>query len=456
MSRQKAILVVDDNQDVLNGARIALRPLGIAIEILTDPGLVQAFVEKTPVDALLLDMNFAPGAVDGSEGLRLLDRLMQFAPDISAVMMTAYGEVTLAVEALKRGAADFVLKPWQNEKLLATMSAAMQLTQAKRAAASEGLRRDSIALASPEHSSAIEFSSSSYREIAARIERSAPTDANILLIGESGTGKEVNARVIHAKSARASRPFIAVDLGAIPESLFESELFGSRRGAFTGSSRDRVGFVESADGGTLFLDEIGNLSLHLQSKLLTVLERRELVPIGTNRPIPIDIRLICATNLSIEELAQPARFRQDLLYRIKTVEIVLPPLRERRADIAPLLDRFLDFYSRKYRVPRKPLSAEAVALLEDYHWPGNIRELRHAAESAAILATGPQLGVDDFPFTKRSGALAADRTTFDLHEIERQAIARALEHFDGNISRAAIALGLTRPALYRRISKHGL
>jgi DNA-binding NtrC family response regulator len=449
------LLICDDDPDVLIAARLALQPLGCAIETVGSPADLRARLAQGPVDALLLDLNFTRGAADGAEGLALLDEIRRDDPTLSAVLMTGFGTVGLAVEALKRGAVDFVLKPWQNDKLNATLSAALSLTRAKREARDLQRRNEGLAADTPEANGIIGRSPSMSR-IFDVIRRAAPTDANILLLGESGTGKEVMAREIHRQSRRAHGPLVAVDLGAVPETLFESELFGHRKGSFTGAQSDRVGRVEAAHGGTLFLDEIGNLPMHLQGKLLTVLERREVTPIGANRPIPVDIRLVSATNRSAADLAREELFRQDLLFRIKTVQVVLPPLRERRDDIAPLLEHFLAFYARKHHVPRRRLSPELLALLEEHSWPGNVRELRHAVESATILASGEKLQADDFPITLAAQAGGGDPAGFDLDTVERQTIRRALLHFAGNVSLAAAALGLTRPALYRRMAKYGL
>ncbi len=449
------LLICDDDPDVLIAARLALQPLGCAIEMAGSPADLRARLERGPVTALLLDLNFTRGAADGSEGLALLDGIRRDDPTLSAVLMTGFGTVGLAVEALKRGAVDFVLKPWQNDKLIATMSSALSLTRAKREARDLQRRNDGLSAETPETDGIIGRAPAMTR-IFDVIRRAAPTDANILLLGESGTGKEVMAREIHRQSQRAHGPLVAVDLGAVPETLFESELFGHRKGSFTGAHSDRVGRVEAAHGGTLFLDEIGNLPMHLQGKLLTVLERREVTPIGANRPIPVDIRLISATNRSAADLAREELFRQDLLFRIKTVQLTLPPLRERRDDIGPLLEHFLALYARKHHVPRRRLSPELLALLEDHAWPGNVRELRHAAESATILAAGEKLQADDFPITLAAPSGSGDAASFDLDTVERQTIRRALLHFAGNVSLAAAALGLTRPALYRRMAKYGL
>ena len=448
------LLICDDDPDVLTAARLALQPLGRTIETAASPADLRTRLDRGPIGALLLDLNFTRGAADGAEGLALLDGIRRDDPTLSVVLMTGFGTVGLAVEALKRGAVDFVLKPWQNDKLIATLSAALSLTRAKRETRDLQRRQEGLTAETPEAAGIIGRSPAMMR-IFDMIRRAAPTDANILLLGESGTGKEVMAREIHRQSRRAHGPLVSVDLGAVPETLFESELFGHRKGSFTGAHSDRVGRVEAAHGGTLFLDEIGNLPMHLQGKLLTLLERREVTPIGANRPIPVDIRLVSATNRSAVDLTREELFRQDLLFRIKTVQIVLPSLRERRDDIAPLLEHFLALYARKHHVPRRRLSPELLALLEEHHWPGNVRELRHAAESATILAAGEKLQPDDFPITLSAPGESGD-PGFDLDTVERQTIRRALLHFAGNVSLAATALGLTRPALYRRMAKYGL
>jgi DNA-binding NtrC family response regulator len=447
------ILICDDDSDVLTAARLALRPLDQMIELFNSPAALRGRLEQGPADAVLLDLNFTQGAVDGAQGLALLDHLQAEDSSLSVVLMTGFGTVGLAVEALKRGAVDFVLKPWQNDKLIATMSAALSLTKAKREAQSLQRRHDGLAKGP---ATEVIGRSDAMARVFEVIRRAAPTDANILLLGESGTGKEVMAREIHRLSRRAAGPLVAVDLGAVPETLFESELFGHKKGAFTGATSDRVGRIEAADGGTLFLDEIGNLPMHLQSKLLTVLERREVVPVGATKPIPVDIRLVCATNRTAADLSREELFRQDLLFRIKTVQLVLPPLRERRDDIAPLLEHYLGLYAKKHGVARRRLSPDLLALLEDYHWPGNVRELRHAVESATILAAGEKLQAEDFPVSLNPVAAVGEAGGFNLDAVERQTIRRALLHFSGNVSLAAAALGLTRPALYRRMAKYGL
>jgi DNA-binding NtrC family response regulator len=442
------LLVVDDNPDVLTAARLALAPHFEKVVTLQNPDHLVGTLDRFVPDAILLDMNFAPGERTGREGLDWLGRLRVAVPTASVVLMTAFGGVSLAVEALKNGAVDFVLKPWQNDKLVATLSAAVALSKARA-------RTDILISESAPPKGELIGSAVALRQVFDIINRAAPTDANVLVLGESGTGKELTAREIHRLSRRAREPFVSVDLGAVPDSLFESELFGHKRGAFTGADADRAGRIVAANRGTLFLDEIGNLPLHLQRKLLTVLERREVVAVGAVNPTPIDIRLITATNRSSSELEDEGVLRQDLLFRIRTVEITLPPLRRRAEDIPALLEHFLSIYARKYDVPRRKISADALALLEKYAWPGNVRELRHAVERATILANSDRLLPEDFPFAHQRPGLTLDSAEdLDLERTERRTIERALKLYDGNISQAAAALGLTRPALYRRLSKH--
>jgi DNA-binding NtrC family response regulator len=456
---QGRVLIVDDNSDVLIAARLALAPHFEKVETLHTPAHLPRVLCNVLPHAVLLDMNFAPGARTGREGLDWLPQILGTLPTASVVLMTAFGGVALAVEALKNGAVDFVLKPWQNDKLVATLSAAVALSQARNKAADLQARNDILITETGPPIGDFIGSAAALQRVFIWIQRAAPTDANVLVLGESGTGKELTAREIHRLSRRSREPFVSVDLGALPDSLFESELFGHRRGAFTGANADRPGRILAANGGTLFLDEIGNLPLHLQRKLLTVLERREVMPIGGTDPIPIDIRLITATNRSALELEDEEVLRQDLLFRIRTVEITLPPLRDRREDIPVLLEHFLSIYARKYDVPRRKVSAEALALLEKYPWPGNVRELRHAVERATILAGSDRLVPQDFPFASDSRAArapAAMTEDLDLERLEKRAIERALARHGGNISQAAETLGVTRPALYRRMTKHRL
>ncbi|HTT82998.1 MAG TPA: sigma-54 dependent transcriptional regulator [Rhizomicrobium sp.] len=449
------ILVIDDEPDVLTAARLLLKRHFSAIRIERDPSLLPDLVRTNAFDVLLLDMNFAIGAGSGAEGLKWLGEAVAIDPDAVVVLITAHGDVELAVQAMKQGAADFIVKPWDNNRLVATLSAAANLRRSRVEAKDLRQRHRALAatLAEPRAGSELVGAAPAMLRLFEFVRRAAPTDANILILGENGTGKELVAREIHRLSARAGEAFIHVDLGAIPAALFESELFGHRRGAFTDAKEDRIGRFRAAAGGTLFLDEIGNVPLHLQAKLLAALERREIVPVGGDRAIQVDVRLIAATNLPRPQLSDDAVFRQDLFYRINTVEIALPPLRERAEDIPLLVEHFIGVYARKYNMPTKRVTAAALEALTLSNWPGNVRALRHAVERAMILTSGPVLDAGDFGLL--SPAAAADGP-LTLDSVERDTICKALEKHGGNISHAARALGLTRPALYRRMEKHGL
>jgi len=450
-----SVLVVDDNEDILHAARLLLKRHFTAVHTLSDPVQLASAMRKTGADVVLLDMNFAAGADSGAEGMTKLSEVLAVDPQAVVVMVTAHSDVELAVEAMKKGAADFVTKPWENERLVATLMAALNLRRSRLEAADLRQRNNGLAAATHMESGMIGTSAAMLKVFGA-IRRTAPTDANVLILGENGTGKELAAREIHRLSHRANEVFLRVDMGALSPQLFESELFGHRRGAFTDAKQDRTGFFRAATGGTLFLDEIGNVPLNLQTKLLTALERREVVPVGAEKPEPIDVRLICATNLVPERLADENLFRQDLLYRINTVEITLPPLRERQEDIPFLLAHYAAHYSQKYNLPPKRLSAPLIDKLTAWPWPGNVRALRHAVERAVILSDGDMLGPADFPLadTEREPRAPSDSTRLD--EVEKAAILRALERHKNNVSRAAEALGLTRASLYRRMEKYGL
>ncbi len=454
-------LIIDDDPDVALSARLLLRGLFATVVVSHDPANLPALIAAHAPAVILLDMNFARGQSGGSEGFRALETIRGLDADVVVVVMTAYGGVNIAVEAMKRGASDFVTKPWDNARLAATVKSAAALSASRRAArAAEGKLAE---IAAPAHAdSPLLGTTPALRGVMALIDRVAPTDANVLVLGENGTGKELVARELHARSKRAGKPFLSVDLGAVAESLFDSELFGHVKGAFTDARTDRVGRFQAADGGTLFLDEIGNLPLHLQPKLLTALEQRQVTPVGSNRSVGFDVRVIAATNLSPAALADERRFRPDLLFRLNTVEITLPPLRERRADIPLLLGHYLALYARKYGKPLPALPAALEATLVGYDWPGNVRALRHAAERAVILSTGPAFAADDFPLPRPMiPALAAAPQTdaesdMNLDRSERRMIERALAKHAWNISNAAAELGLTRASLYRRMEKHGL
>jgi DNA-binding NtrC family response regulator len=448
-------VVIDDDEDVLTAARMLLRGLFREVATLSTPGEAVALLGERRPDVLLLDANFARGATDAAEGLALLDQLLRADPDLIVVMITAHAGVNVAVEAMKRGATDFISKPWSNERLLATVRTAAALGRSRRGS------RPAPA-AAPGDSDLIGSAAGMLR-VHSLIARAAPTDANVLVLGENGTGKELVARALHRQSGRAARPMVTVDLGAIAAELIDSELFGHVRGAFTDAKADRMGRIQAASGGTLFLDEIGNLPLHLQPKLLTALEQRHVTPVGANKPVPVDIRVIAATNLNPAALRDPAQFRQDLLFRLNTVEIELPPLRERREDVPALIDHFLGHYAERYARPRPELTPAARAALAGHDWPGNVRALRHAIERAVILAGDAPLEPEDFPLTAHmpridpQAVVAPNRgADLNLDRAERRMIEEALKKHGYNISAAAAELGLSRAALYRRMEKHGL
>ncbi|MDX3885799.1 MAG: sigma-54 dependent transcriptional regulator [Sphingomonas sp.] len=455
-------LVVDDDEDILLAARLLLRQLFRDVVTTTSPEEALALMRAREPDVILLDANFARGATDGAEGFRWLGRMLEADPQAVIVLITAHGGVQVAVNAMKQGATDFVTKPWANERLLATVRTAAALRASRRETGVEKARAAAIA-APPAGETPLLGRSPAMAHVLSLIERAAPTDANVLILGENGTGKELVAREIHRRSRRADGVMLSVDLGAVADNLFDSELFGHVKGAFTDARADRIGRMQAADGGTLFLDEVGNLPLHLQPKLLTALEQRRVTPVGANRPVDIDVRVVAATNLAPDRLADESVFRPDLLFRLNTVEIELPPLRRRREDIPLLLDNFLRFYARKYGAPERAVPADLLAELVAYDWPGNVRALRHAAERAVVLARGDSFAAADFPLPRASAPIrlspaAAPPPAQDLNleRAERQMIERALKKHAYNISAAAAELGLTRGSLYRRMEKHGL
>jgi DNA-binding NtrC family response regulator len=457
-------VVIDDDADILLAARLLLREL--FTEVVTTPSPAQAMeviAQRSP-DAILLDANFMRGATDGREGFLWLGRILEKDPEAVVVLITAHGGVQIAVEAMKQGATDFVSKPWNNERLLATVRTAAALRAQRRATGVEKAKAQAIA--APSGEIPLLGDSAAIRRVLALIDRAAPTEANVLITGENGTGKELVAREIHRRSHRADKVMLSVDLGAIAEHLIDSELFGHVKGSFTDARTDRIGRMQAADSGTLFLDEVGNLPLHLQPKLLTALEQRQVTPVGANRPVPIDIRVVSATNLRSEQIEDPSVLRTDLLFRLNTVEIELPPLRERADDVPLLLDHFLGLYARKYGKPARAMPASVLAALRGYEWPGNVRALRHAAERAVILAEGEAYALSDFPLARSQPAIriapealpAAAPVDAGLHlgKAEKQMIERALQKHAYNVSAAAAELGLTRGSLYRRMEKHGL
>jgi DNA-binding NtrC family response regulator len=471
------ILIVDDDEDILTAGRLLLRRHFEEVITCRNPEDIPLYLEENDIDTVLLDMNFGPGESSGREGLHWLERIKEINPQLVVVMVTAHGSVHTAVEAMKRGATDFVSKPWQNEKVVATLSAAVELHRSR--VETEALRKTNRALLQASTAPAGNFISEStaMEEVFSLVSRAAPTDANVLLLGENGTGKELVARELHRQSERSDRVFLSVDLGSISESLFESELFGHRKGAFTGATDDRPGRFQAADSGTLFLDEVGNLPLHLQAKLLSALELREVTPVGSDRAEAVDVRVIAATNVRAEILRDENRFRPDLLFRLNTVEITVPALRERRDDILPIARHYAVVYARKYGKSAKTFSVEAEAAMLAYHWPGNVRALRHAVERAVILSTKGMLAPRDLqleaiprssgqPELPRPERYQSDRELSPrghlpepaqtLEQLERDTIERALHRHGFNISHTARELGLTRASLYRRMEKHGL
>jgi len=448
-------IVVDDDEDILTAARLLLRDVFREIVTVTGPERAIAAVAGRSPDVVLLDANFGRAETDAREGFALLERLLANDPEMIVVMITAHAGVHIAVEAMKRGATDFVSKPWDNARLLATVRTAAALRRSRRDVP------HSPPLPAGGGASPLIGTAPAMARVHSLIARAAPTDANVLVLGENGTGKELVARALHQQSLRADRPMVTVDLGAVTAELIDSELFGHVKGAFTDARADRIGRIQAADGGTLFLDELGNLPLHLQPKLLTALEQRQVTPVGANRPVPVDIRVIAATNLTSAMLRDDRYIRQDLLFRLNTVEIDLPALRDRREDIPALLDHYLDHYAQRYHRPVPPLTPAARDALIAYDWPGNVRALRHAVERAVILAGDAALEPSDFPLTPAPQHIAREAVVapvadFNLDRVERRLVEEALRKHGYNISAAATELGLSRAALYRRMEKHGL
>jgi two-component system, NtrC family, response regulator HydG len=451
------VLIVDDNEDILHAARLFLKQHVRLVHTENNPEAIPHLLKNESYDVIFLDMNFATGATSGKEGFEWLNRVQDIDPSAIVILITAFGDVDMAVRAIKEGATNFILKPWQNEKLLATFSAAMELRQSRLETRSLRSRQKQLSRDMDQPFHDFIGVSTAMQHVFAVTQKVARTDANVLILGENGTGKELVARALHRQSTRKDEVFISVDMGALSESLFESELFGHVKGAFTDAREDRSGRFEIASGGTLFLDEIGNLPLTLQSKLLRVVETRTITRLGENKPIEIDVRLICATNMPIQDMVAKGEFRQDLLYRINTVEIHIPPLRERPEDIPLLLEHFLKIFSRKYNKPAMRISAATTKKFEKYRWPGNVRELQHAIERALIMSESQTLQPTDFFFP--SAEMKEEGMVFDdmnLEEIEKAIIRRVISKHGGNISHAALELGLSRTSLYRRLEKYGL
>lgn len=454
---QGRVLVIDDDKDVLLAARLLLKQHVGLVHTEKSPQAIPALLAKERYDVIFLDMNFEKDASSGVEGFQWLRKILEIDPQAVVVLITAYGDVEMAVRAIKEGATDFVLKPWQNEKLLATLFSALNLRISKEEVRSLRTRQRQLSADLNRPFRDFIGQSPAMREVFETIRKVASTEASVLVLGENGTGKELVARELHRQSARSEEVFISVDMGSLSETLFESELFGHVKGAFTDAREDRAGRFEVASGGTLFLDEIGNIPPALQAKLLTVLENRAVTRLGTNTPRPIDVRLICASNMPLYNMAAEQKFRRDLLYRINTVVITLPPLREREGDIVLLANHFLAVYAKKYQKAIREMDPGAVDKLMRYHWPGNVRELQHTLERAVIMCDNTVLCAGDFlldDLERREEDRAVE--SICLGENELALIRRALEKHAWNLSAAARELGLSRPALYRRMTKYGL
>lgn len=444
------ILVLDDDEDILIALNILLKPWFSVIKTIREPDSLMKFLMHDDFDVVVLDMNFSPGSTSGHEGLACLQTILKAKPDMNVVLMTAYGDIDLAVKGIKEGALDFIVKPWENKKLLATVHAAYSLSQKKREI--EQLQRKQKTLCSDLDQQFREIigTSAGLSEVIALVNKIAKTEVNVLILGENGTGKELIARAIHRTSSRHHEVFIRVDLGSLPETLFESELFGHVKGAFTDARDDRPGRFEIASGGTLFLDEIGNLPMHLQAKLLTAVQSKEIYRVGSNKPIPVNIRLISATNLPLHNLVNEKRFREDLLYRLNTVELKIPPLRERNQDIPLLVEHFIEIYSKKYQKTNLKVTDAVMKRLMQYPWPGNIRELEHVVERAIIMSENSPFKPSDF-LTSETTFNASKEQNLNLVEIEKNTILTALRKNQGNLSAAARELGLGRTTLYRKM-----
>jgi DNA-binding NtrC family response regulator len=456
METKGKILIVDDNEDVLFALNLLLDSYVEKVKVTTQPSRIEHFMKTFEPDVILLDMNFRRDAISGEEGFDCLGQILALDPEAVVLFMTAYADTEKAVRAIKAGATDFIPKPWEKEKLLATLSSAVKLRQSRREV--KQLQDRVEALSGPDKDVPMMIGQSKVmQDVFSTIRQLSETDANILILGENGTGKDLVARSLRFFSPRQQAPFVTIDLGSVPESLFESELFGYEKGAFTDARKAKAGRMEVASGGTLFLDEIGNLSLSMQSKLLTAIEKRQISRLGSTRALPIDVRLICATNANIREMVENGQFRQDLLYRINTIEIHIPPLRERGEDIVLLAEFFLKKFAHKYKKEVQGLTREAKQKLMRYPWPGNVRELQHAMERAVILSKAAWLKPNDFMLTPQPEKKKSElEEILNLEQLELNAIKRALKLRHGNVSEAAELLGITRYALYRKMSKNEL
>lgn len=451
MTKNGKILIIDDNEDILFAINLLLQPHVKKVKVTTQPERIAHFMHTFAPDVILLDMNFNKDADSGQEGFFWLKKIKETDPDAVVLFITAYADTEKAVRAIKAGATDFIPKPWEKEKLLTSVLSAVSLRKSRVEVAH--LKQQVAALESNRPFPEIIGESVAMQSLFETVDKLKDTNANILILGENGTGKDLVANLLYCTSPRADKPFVHIDLGSIPEQLFESELFGHEKGAFTDAKKEKQGRFELASGGTLFLDEIGNLTLAMQAKLLTTIEKRQIIRLGATKHSPINVRLICATNANIHQLVAHGDFRQDLLYRINTIELHIPPLRERGNDVLLLATHFLEKYARKYKKQITSISPQAQQKLKEYSWAGNVRELQHAIERAVILASGNTLLPGDFilkPLTINRKQVE----TLNLESLEKQAIEKALTQCNGNISQAAELLGISRFALYRKIEKN--
>ncbi|MFC2096870.1 sigma-54-dependent transcriptional regulator [Bacteroidota bacterium] len=450
------ILIVDDNHSMLNALDLLLQPEFEKIHTVSNPNLIPQLLREENYDVVLLDMNFTAGTSSGNEGLYWLREIFKSDEEIIIILITAYGDISLAVKAMKEGATDFVLKPWDDKKLIATLQTAIKLRQSKREVVE--LKNKQEQLINEIEKPVTDFigCSEKMNEVFTSIQKVAGTDANVLIIGENGTGKELVARELHRQSKRKNEVFVSVDVGSLSETLFESELFGHNKGAFTDAKSDRAGRFETASGGTLFLDEIGNLSVSMQSKLLTALQNRSITRLGSNKSIDIDIRLICATNKNLNDMIRDNLFREDLFYRINTIQIEVPPLRERGEDIIRLTEYFLNKYSKKYEKPQLKINSKAINKLDSYYWPGNVRELEHTVEKAVIMCDTNIIGIEEFFISNHTRSAQFKDEVKTLEELEKESILKVLKKYHGNHTKTSKELNIARTTLLRKIKKYNI
>lgn len=453
------ILIIDDDEDILLSAKLLLKKHYTNIITRDSPKELNQIISSESIDVIILDMNYRIGFNDGKEGMYWLKHILSIKPDMVVILMTAYGEVELAVDAIKKGAFDFILKPWTNEKFLATIQAGLQLSKTKHKVAMLESANQVLEKNIDQKFGPLIGASKAMDEVMRIVDKVSVTEANILILGENGTGKQHLAREIHRRSSFKKGPFIHVDLGALSESLFESELFGHKKGAFTDAHEDKPGRFELAENGTLFLDEIGNLPYNLQSKLLTVLQDRKVSRLGEGIERPFNARLLFATNAPLNQWVAEGKFRQDLMFRINTVEIEIPPLRERPEDIDEFVMHFLKIFKEKYHKSQLTIEQKEMELLNNHNWPGNVREVQHTIERGVIMSDGQEIKHSDFNLSTDTNSSTRDVEKLDnlnLHDIEKMLVEKALSKHEGNISKAAKELGLTRAALYRRLEKFNL